>query len=69
MATIFEEYSKKFAGSRTLWDRARKVIPSGINHDARFINPFPLYMDHAQDAGSGISRATSSSTSAPVTGP
>ena len=48
MATIVEEYSKKFAGSGTLWERARKVIPSGINHDARFINPFPLYMDHAQ---------------------
>jgi glutamate-1-semialdehyde 2,1-aminomutase len=48
MATIFEDYTAKFAGSRELWERARKIIPSGINHDARFINPFPLYMDHAQ---------------------
>ena len=48
MPTIFEEYAAKFAGSRTLWERAQKIIPSGINHDARFISPFPLYMEHAQ---------------------
>jgi len=48
MATVFEDYTAKFAGSRKLWERARKIIPSGINHDVRFINPFPLYMDHAQ---------------------
>jgi glutamate-1-semialdehyde 2,1-aminomutase len=48
MATIFEDYIAKFKGSRELWERARKIIPDGINHDARFINPFPLYMDHAQ---------------------
>jgi glutamate-1-semialdehyde 2,1-aminomutase len=48
MATIFEDYTTKFAGSRELWERGRKVIPGGINHDVRFINPFPLYMDHAQ---------------------
>jgi glutamate-1-semialdehyde 2,1-aminomutase len=48
MATIFEQYATKFAGSGALWQRARKLIPSGINHDARFISPFPLYMDRAQ---------------------
>jgi glutamate-1-semialdehyde 2,1-aminomutase len=48
MATIFDDYAAKFAASRALWEQARKVIPSGINHDARFISPFPLYMDHAQ---------------------
>ena len=48
MATIFEDYAAKFAGSHALWERAHTIIPSGINHDARFISPFPLYMDHAQ---------------------
>ena len=48
MATIFEDYTAKFAGSRELWESGRKIIPGGINHDARFINPFPVYMDHAQ---------------------
>jgi len=48
MATIFDDYAVRFAGSRALWERARTVIPGGINHDARHINPFPLYMDHAQ---------------------
>lgn len=48
MATISEEYAAKFGGSRALWDRARRLMPSGINHDVRYITPFPLYMDHAQ---------------------
>jgi glutamate-1-semialdehyde 2,1-aminomutase len=48
MATIFAEYAAKFANSAKLWERARKLMPSGINHDVRYINPFPLYMDHAQ---------------------
>ena len=48
MATIREEYAAKFGGSRALWARARTLMPSGINHDVRYITPFPLYMDHAQ---------------------
>ena len=48
MPMIFAEYAAKFANSGKLWERARQVIPGGINHDARHINPFPLYMDHAQ---------------------
>ncbi len=48
MGTILEDYGSRFAGSRTLWERARKIIPSGVNHDARFITPFPLYMEHAK---------------------
>jgi len=56
MATIFEEYNAKFAGSRALWERARKLIPSGINHDARFINPFPSTWTTRRAAGSGMSR-------------
>lgn len=48
MTTIFDDYAAKFAGSRALWERARKIIPSGVNHDVRYINPFPLYMDRAQ---------------------
>ncbi|HEX7549453.1 MAG TPA: aminotransferase class III-fold pyridoxal phosphate-dependent enzyme, partial [Candidatus Methylomirabilis sp.] len=48
MATIFDDYAAKFAGSHALWERARKIIPSGVNHDVRYINPFPLYMDRAK---------------------
>lgn len=46
--SIESEYSARFAGSMTLWERARRLVPSGINHDVRRIVPFPLYMDHAQ---------------------
>mgnify|MGYP001050128834 FL=1 len=48
MATIFDDYGVRFAGSRALWERARTLIPGGVNHDVRHIDPFPLYMDHAQ---------------------
>jgi glutamate-1-semialdehyde 2,1-aminomutase len=42
------EYQARFPRSMALWERARHLIPSGINHDARRIVPFPLYMDRAQ---------------------
>lgn len=48
MAAIFDEYAAKFSGSAALWKRARTIMPSGVNHDVRYIDPFPLYMDHAQ---------------------
>jgi glutamate-1-semialdehyde 2,1-aminomutase len=46
--SIESEYRARFAGSMALWERARELVPSGINHDVRRIVPFPLYMDHAQ---------------------
>ena len=46
--TIATEYPARFPGSMALWERARQLIPSGINHDVRRVVPFPLYMDHAQ---------------------
>ena len=46
--TIAIEYPVRFPGSMALWERARQLIPSGINHDVRRVVPFPLYMDHAQ---------------------
>ncbi len=47
-STIATEYRARFPRSMALWERARQLIPSGINHDVRRIVPFPLYMDHAQ---------------------
>ncbi len=46
--SIATEYQTRFSRSMALWERARQLIPSGINHDVRRIVPFPLYMDHAR---------------------
>jgi glutamate-1-semialdehyde 2,1-aminomutase len=46
--TIESEYAARYTGSLALWERARRLVPSGINHDVRRVVPFPLYMDHAQ---------------------
>jgi glutamate-1-semialdehyde 2,1-aminomutase len=45
--SITTEYQSRFPRSMALWERARHLVPSGINHDVRRIVPFPLYMDHA----------------------
>ncbi|CAA9545114.1 MAG: aminotransferase, Class III pyridoxal-phosphate dependent [uncultured Thermomicrobiales bacterium] len=45
--TIQEQFERSFAGSRAQHERARKVIPGGITHDGRRMNPFPLYVTRA----------------------
>lgn len=42
--TIEQEYRAKFKGSAELWERARKVSPSGIHHDIRRVVPFPIFI-------------------------
>jgi glutamate-1-semialdehyde 2,1-aminomutase len=36
--------------SAALYQRAKKVFPSGVTHDSRHHLPFPLYVTHAQGA-------------------
>jgi len=48
--TIEEEYQKTRKNSKRLYDRALKIMPSGIDHDARFIRPFPFYVERAEGA-------------------
>jgi glutamate-1-semialdehyde 2,1-aminomutase len=45
--TIEQTYIERNAESARLYQRASKVLPSGVTHDARFMRPFPLYADHA----------------------
>jgi glutamate-1-semialdehyde 2,1-aminomutase len=33
--------------SAQLYERARRVVPSGVTHDSRYHVPFPLYVSHA----------------------
>ncbi|MBA4179059.1 MAG: aspartate aminotransferase family protein [Anaerolinea sp.] len=47
MGAIEQEYIEKHAGSARLYERAGKVLPSGVTHDSRFMRPFPLYARRA----------------------
>jgi glutamate-1-semialdehyde 2,1-aminomutase len=48
--TIEEEYQETRKKSKSLYDRAGKVMPGGIEHDSRFIRPFPFYVERAEGA-------------------
>ena len=48
--TIEQTYIDRNPGSARLYERASKVLPSGVTHDSRFMRPFPLYADHASGA-------------------
>ena len=50
MATIEQAYIEAHPGSVQLYERAARVLPSGVTHDSRFMRPFPLYA--ARAAGS-----------------
>lgn len=45
---IIEEYCRKTPGSAQLAEQARKVFPSGITHDTRYIEPYGIYVNRAQ---------------------
>ncbi len=41
------EYIRKHVKSRALYERALRCYPSGVTHDARYAEPFPIYMVRA----------------------
>ena len=43
-----ERYETKFAKSKALFERARKVMPRGVSHDQWYADPFPIYMSRAK---------------------
>ena len=38
-SAIVADYKARTGGSAALFERARKVLPSGITHDARYLDP------------------------------
>jgi glutamate-1-semialdehyde 2,1-aminomutase len=48
--TLVERYQAEFPASRRLAEQARDVFPHGVTHDLRHLEPFPVYIDHAQGA-------------------
>ena len=48
MHDIEAEYRRRHPGSAALSEQALQVFPSGLTHDTRRFDPFPIYVDHAQ---------------------
>ncbi len=44
---LLDAYRRRTATSAKLYDRARGAFPSGITHDGRYIEPYPIYVDRA----------------------
>lgn len=47
LAAIETAFRQKFTKSSELYERGRKVFPSGVTHDGRFLEPFPVYVADA----------------------
>lgn len=47
-STLEAAYREKFPASGQLYERGRETFPSGVTHDARYLEPFPVYVDWAE---------------------
>ena len=45
---IDEQLRRQNGGSAELYEQAREVFPSGVTHDGRYLEPFPLYVARAR---------------------
>lgn len=44
---IAAEFAQRFPHSQALFERAKTRFPSGVTHDGRYLEPFPVFVDHA----------------------
>ena len=47
-SAIVTDYKARTQGSGALFERARKVLPSGITHDARYLDPYSIHVAKAK---------------------
>ena len=47
---LAQRYVRAFPNSGKLYDQAKDLFPSGVTHDGRFLQPFPLYIERAEGA-------------------
>jgi glutamate-1-semialdehyde 2,1-aminomutase len=45
---LAERYCQEFSGSERLFREARGLFPAGVTHDARMMEPFPIYIERAK---------------------
>lgn len=50
MVSIEQEYIDRHPRSRALYERAARVLPSGVTHDSRYLRPFLIYAERADGA-------------------
>ncbi|MCE9560713.1 MAG: aminotransferase class III-fold pyridoxal phosphate-dependent enzyme [Planctomycetes bacterium] len=48
--TLAERYTAEFPGSKTRFELAKQIFPTGVTHDTRMMDPFPVYITHAKGA-------------------
>jgi len=41
-------YRESFPTSARLYERGRSLFPSGVTHDARYLQPYPIYIERAE---------------------
>jgi glutamate-1-semialdehyde 2,1-aminomutase len=46
-SNIEAKYRSQFAESGRLFERGRAIFPSGVTHDSRYLEPFPIYVKSA----------------------
>jgi glutamate-1-semialdehyde 2,1-aminomutase len=44
---LLRRYEQKTAGSRAIFERARPLLPDGVTHVGRFLEPHPIYVTRA----------------------
>lgn len=47
---LTQRFEREFSQSRKLHEQARGVFPSGVTHDLRHLEPFPIYVERASGA-------------------
>ena len=47
VSQLIDEYRQRTARSRQLAEEAQNSLPGGITHDARYFQPYPIYIDRA----------------------
>ena len=47
-SAIITDYKARTPASGALFERARKVLPSGITHDARYLDPYSIHVGRAK---------------------
>ena len=47
-ATLADRYAAAFPGSKKRFEAAKAVFPTGVTHDTRMMDPFPVYVTRAK---------------------
>ena len=50
MPSLAERYAAEFPRSRAAFERAKSLFPTGVTHDTRMMEPFPVYVERCSGA-------------------